>query len=88
MRVGGVRTLVQTRAAQELLQVALAQSVVVTIRETMAWTRGRIVKMRVRWRRRMVMAWARVEKEEVAEVAEVEREVGVLARRQRRVPTT
>ena len=60
-----------------------ASTVVVTIRETMARTRGRIAEMRVGGGRRVVMAWLRMRSEEA--VAEVEREVVVLARRQRRV---
>ena len=60
-----------------------ASTVVVTIRETMARTRGRIAMMRVEGRRRVVMAWLRRMLTEA--VAEVEREVVVRARRQRRV---
>lgn len=60
-----------------------ASTVVVTIRETMARTRGRIAKMRVEGGRRVVMAWLRRRLSEA--VAEVEREVVVRARRQRRV---
>jgi hypothetical protein len=56
--------LVQTRVAQELSRVALAQSVVTIREETMALTRVRIAKMRVGRRVRMLMAWARMESEE------------------------
>jgi hypothetical protein len=87
VRVGGSDVEAQANACGPRIVAGRASTVVVTIRETMARTRGRIALMRVCGGRRMSMAWARVELERESVVAKLEREVVVCLQERSRDPT-
>lgn len=84
VRVVGTEVEAQANACGPRIVAGRASTVVVTIRETMARTRGRIALMRVCGGRRMLMAWAWEELNVESVVAKLEREVVVLARKKSR----